>query len=175
MGFLDDDNDEYDSFIAMQMTASSRQEAIDLTGDDTFYMGNDSLEDEDDNFWKSQLIDEYGLDEYDLEDLDEVDCEEIYDKLSGSSGSYHRSSTGYSPLYSVAARTKTTSTNPSVTKEETSHQPKKKGWSFGKCLGIGFAVCWVLCILAGGDISSGLITFILFGVAIVAYLYKNTD
>lgn len=34
--------------VGMQMTASSRQEAIDLTGDDTFYPGSDTLEEDDD-------------------------------------------------------------------------------------------------------------------------------
>lgn len=39
--------DLYDSFIGMQMTATSREEAIALTGDDTFYPGTDYPEDDD--------------------------------------------------------------------------------------------------------------------------------
>ena len=35
--------------IGMQMTASSRQEAIDLTGDDAFYSGSETLEEEGDD------------------------------------------------------------------------------------------------------------------------------
>ena len=35
--------------VGMQMTASSRQEAIDLTGDDAFYSGSDTLEEEGDD------------------------------------------------------------------------------------------------------------------------------
>lgn len=51
--------------IGMQMTASSRQEAIDLTGDDTFYLGSDTLEEEDDD------LDLYGLDRDELDMMDE--------------------------------------------------------------------------------------------------------
>ena len=54
--------------VGMQMTASSRQEAIDLTGDDTFYPGSDTLEEEDDD-----ELDLYGLDRDDLEMMDEED------------------------------------------------------------------------------------------------------
>ncbi|MDY3274620.1 MAG: uroporphyrin-III methyltransferase [Agathobacter sp.] len=53
--------------VGMQMTASSRQEAIDLTGDDTFYPGSDTLEEDDDE------LDLYGLDRDDLEMMDEED------------------------------------------------------------------------------------------------------
>ena len=45
------------------MTASSRQETIDLTGNDTFYTGSDTLEDDD--------LDSCGLDRDDLEMMDE--------------------------------------------------------------------------------------------------------
>ena len=70
MGFFDrDDRDEYDSFVEMQMTASSRQEAIDLTGDDTFYMGSDDLEDEDED--KELELELAGLDIDELEEMDE--------------------------------------------------------------------------------------------------------
>ena len=53
--------------VGMQMTASSWQEAIDLTGDDTFYPGSDTLEEDDDE------LDLYGLDRDDLEMMDEED------------------------------------------------------------------------------------------------------
>ena len=53
--------------VGMQMTACSRQEAIDLTGDDTFYPGSDTLEEDDDE------LDLYGLDRDDLEMMDEED------------------------------------------------------------------------------------------------------
>ena len=53
--------------VGMQMTASSRQEAVDLTGDDTFYPGSDTLEEDDDE------LDLYGLDRDDLEMMDEED------------------------------------------------------------------------------------------------------
>lgn len=70
MGFFDrDDRDEYDSFVEMQMTASSRQEAIDLTGDDTFYMGSDELEDEEED--KELELELAGLDLDELEEMDE--------------------------------------------------------------------------------------------------------
>ena len=53
--------------VGMQMTARSRQEAIDLTGDDTFYPGSDTLEEDDDE------LDLYGLDRDVLEMMDEED------------------------------------------------------------------------------------------------------
>lgn len=53
--------------VGMQMTASSRQEAIDLIGDDTFYPGSDTLEEDDDE------LDLYGLDRDNLEMMDEED------------------------------------------------------------------------------------------------------
>lgn len=42
----DGKTDGFEMFVGMQMTASSRKEAIDLTGDDSFYMGSDELEDD---------------------------------------------------------------------------------------------------------------------------------
>lgn len=59
MGFLDRDLfdfngdgevDGFEEYAGMQMMATSRQEAIDLTGDDTFYTGSDGLDDEDDEY-----------------------------------------------------------------------------------------------------------------------------
>lgn len=46
----------------------SRQEAIDLTGDDTFYTGSDTLDEEDDLEDELELA---GLDIDDLADMDE--------------------------------------------------------------------------------------------------------
>ena len=46
----DGKTDAFEMMSGIQMTASSRREAIDLTGDDTFYVGDDELdEDEDDD------------------------------------------------------------------------------------------------------------------------------
>lgn len=56
----DGETDFMEWSVGMQMTASSRREAIELTGDDTFYLGNDTLEE----------------DEEDLE-LDELDQDEL--------------------------------------------------------------------------------------------------
>ena len=56
----DGETDFMEWSVGMQMTASSRREAIALTGDDTFYLGNDTLEE----------------DEEDLE-LDELDQDEL--------------------------------------------------------------------------------------------------
>ena len=46
----DGKTDAFEMMAGIQMTASSRREAIDLTGDDTFYLGDDELdEDEEDD------------------------------------------------------------------------------------------------------------------------------
>ena len=58
-----------------QMTASSRQEAIDLTGDDTFYLGTDSLEDEDEDD-----LELYGLDRDELDMMDEDERREALEE-----------------------------------------------------------------------------------------------
>lgn len=72
MGFFDrDDMDEDDFFVEMQMTASSRKEAIELTGDDTFYMGSDELEDEDEEEDTELELELAGLDIDELEAMDE--------------------------------------------------------------------------------------------------------
>lgn len=60
--------------IGMQITASSRQEAIDLTGDDTFYLGSDTLEEEDDD------LDLYGLDRDELDMMDEDERRETLEE-----------------------------------------------------------------------------------------------
>ena len=64
----DGKEDEFETFVGMQMMASSRQEAIDLTGDDTFYTGSDMLDEEDDLEDELELA---GLDIDDLADMDE--------------------------------------------------------------------------------------------------------
>ena len=57
MGFFDRDvfdfngdgkTDAFEAEVELQMMAGSRQEAIALTGDDTFYTGSDSLEEDED-------------------------------------------------------------------------------------------------------------------------------
>lgn len=57
MGFFDRDLfdfngdgkvDGFETYVGLQIMASSRQEAIALTGDDTFYTGSDSLEEDED-------------------------------------------------------------------------------------------------------------------------------
>ena len=73
MGFFDRDlfdfngdgkTDGFETYVGLQMMAGSRQEAIALTGDDTFYTGSDSLKEDGD-----ELVDE-------LENMDEDECRE---------------------------------------------------------------------------------------------------
>lgn len=45
----DGETDFMEWSVGVQMTASSRQEVLDLTGDDTFYLGNDPVEEENDD------------------------------------------------------------------------------------------------------------------------------
>ncbi len=87
MGFFNNgpydlDNDGYEdameTFAGMQMFAGSRREAIELTGDDTFYIGNDSdddIDDEDNGFHDEfEDTEDYDdADEYDNEDPDDND------------------------------------------------------------------------------------------------------
>ena len=44
----DGEEDEFETYVGLQMMAGSRQEAIVLTGDDAFYTGSDSLEEDED-------------------------------------------------------------------------------------------------------------------------------
>lgn len=44
----DGKTDGFETYVGLQIMASSRQEAIALTGDDTFYTGSDSLEEDED-------------------------------------------------------------------------------------------------------------------------------
>ena len=65
-GFLFDLNgdgktDMLETFVGMQMIAGSRQESIDITGDDIFYLGTDEIE----------KLEEDGLDYDELEMMDE--------------------------------------------------------------------------------------------------------
>ena len=77
MGFFDRDlfdfngdgkTDAFEAEIELQMMASSREEAIRLTGDDTFYTGSDTLEEEDDLEDELEMA---GLDIDELADMDE--------------------------------------------------------------------------------------------------------
>lgn len=71
----DGEVDGFETYVGLQMMASSRQEAIALTGDDTFYTGSDALEEDDD-----ELMDEIemaGLDMDELADMDEDECREV--------------------------------------------------------------------------------------------------
>lgn len=60
--------DGFEKYVGVQMMAGSRQEAIALTGDDAFYTGSDSLEEDDD--WVDEL-ETAGLDLDELEYMDE--------------------------------------------------------------------------------------------------------
>lgn len=77
MGFFDRDvfdfnrdgkTDAFEAEVELQMMASSREEAIRLTGDDTFYTGSDTLEEEDDLEDELEMA---GLDIDELADMDE--------------------------------------------------------------------------------------------------------
>lgn len=61
--------------IGLQMMASSRQEAIDLTGDDAFYTDSDTLEETDD------LEDELEMAGLDLDELADMGEDERRDVL----------------------------------------------------------------------------------------------
>lgn len=67
--------DGFETYVGLQMMASSRQEAIDLTGDDAFYTGSDTLEDDED------LEDELELAGLDLDELADMDEDERRDVL----------------------------------------------------------------------------------------------
>lgn len=65
--------------IGMQMTAGSRQEAIDLTGDDTFYLGSDTLDEEEVEDFEDELS-FYGLDRDELDLMDEDERREALEE-----------------------------------------------------------------------------------------------
>lgn len=84
MGFFDRDLfdyngdgkvDGFETYVGLQMMAGSRQEAIALTGDDTFYTGSDSLEEDD------ELVDELEMAGLDLDELTDMDDDERRDAL----------------------------------------------------------------------------------------------
>ena len=68
--------DAFEADAELQMMAGSRQEAIALTGDDTFYTGSDSLEENED-----ELADELEMAGLDLDELADMDEDERRDAL----------------------------------------------------------------------------------------------
>ena len=85
MGFFDRDlfdfdgdgrTDAFEAEIELQMMASSREEAIRLTGDDTFYTGSDSLEEDED-----ELADELEMAGPDIDELEYMDEDERREAL----------------------------------------------------------------------------------------------
>ena len=84
MGFFDRDLfdfngdgkiDAFEAEVELQMMASSRQEAIALTGDDTFYTGSDDLEEDD------ELVEELEMAGLDLDELADMDENERREAL----------------------------------------------------------------------------------------------
>ena len=88
MGFFDRDifdfngdgkTDGFETYVGLQMMAGSRQEAIALTGDDTFYTGSDSLEEDEDELAdeleymdedeRREALEDAGLDPDDYDDF----------------------------------------------------------------------------------------------------------
>lgn len=67
--------DGFETYVGLQIMASSRQEAINLTGDDAFYTGSDTLEETDD------LEDELEIAGLDLDELADMDEDERRDVL----------------------------------------------------------------------------------------------
>lgn len=85
MGFFDRDvfdfngDGKIDAFEAdaeLQMMAGSREEAIALTGDDAFYTGSDTLEDDED-----ELADELEMAGIDIDELADMDEDERREAL----------------------------------------------------------------------------------------------
>ena len=62
--------DGFETYVGLQMMASSRQEAIALTGDDAFYTGSDDLEEDD------ELVEELEMAGLDIDELAEMDEDE---------------------------------------------------------------------------------------------------
>ena len=73
----DGEEDAIETMVGLQMFAGSRREAIDLTGDDTFYIGDDHDDsDDEDNGFHDEFddTDDYDdADEYDDDDSDDND------------------------------------------------------------------------------------------------------
>ena len=85
MGFFDRDvfdfngdgkTDAFEAEVELQMMASSRQEAIALTGDDAFYTGSDTLEEDED-----ELADELEMAGLDIDELEYMDEDERRETL----------------------------------------------------------------------------------------------
>lgn len=68
--------DAFEAEVELQMMARSREEAIRLTGDDTFYTGSDSLEEDED-----ELADELEMAGLDVNELEYMDEDERRDAL----------------------------------------------------------------------------------------------
>lgn len=68
--------DGFETYVGLQMMAGSRQEAIALTGDDTFYTGSDSLEKDED-----ELADELEMAGLNIDELADMDEDERRDAL----------------------------------------------------------------------------------------------
>ena len=68
--------DAFEAEIELQMMASSREEAIRLTGDDTFYTRSDSLEEDED-----ELADELEMAGLDIDELADMDEDERREAL----------------------------------------------------------------------------------------------
>ena len=68
--------DAFKAEVELQMMASSREEAIRLTGDDTFYIGSDSLEEDED-----ELADELEMAGLDIDELADMDEDERREAL----------------------------------------------------------------------------------------------
>ena len=66
----DGEVDGFETYVGLQMMAGSRQEAIALTGDDAFYTGSDSLEEDEDDL--TDELEMAGLDVDELEYMDEI-------------------------------------------------------------------------------------------------------
>ena len=79
MGFYDRDIfdfngdgkiDAFEAEVELQMMAGSREEAIALTGDDSFYTGSDGLEEDD------ELVEELEMAGLDVDELEYMDEDE---------------------------------------------------------------------------------------------------
>ena len=84
MGFFDRDlfdfngngkTDGFETYVGLQMMAGSRQEAIALTGDDTFYTGSDDIEEDD------ELVDELEMAGLDVDEIEYMDEDERREAL----------------------------------------------------------------------------------------------
>ena len=70
----DGEEDAIETMVGLQMFAGSRQEAIDLTGDDSFYIGDDPDDDTDDEEYDDETNEE--LKDLVVIDEDELELEE---------------------------------------------------------------------------------------------------